>query len=63
MALMDYKVDQGWCNRCSNCKFIPKNEKNIAYKAALAFFKATGLAGGAKILIHKNNPQIPEFQI
>lgn len=23
MALMDYKVDQGWCNRCSNCKFIP----------------------------------------
>lgn len=23
MALMDYKTDQGWCNRCSNCKFIP----------------------------------------
>lgn len=23
MALMDYKADQGWCNRCSNCKWIP----------------------------------------
>ena len=23
MALMEYKVDQGWCNRCSNCKWIP----------------------------------------
>ena len=23
MSLMDYKVEQGWCNRCSNCKFIP----------------------------------------
>lgn len=40
----------------TNCKFIPKNEKNIAYKAALSFFKATGLDGGAKILIHKNIP-------
>lgn len=23
MALMDYKKDQSYCNRCSNCKFIP----------------------------------------
>ncbi len=23
MALMDYKKDQFYCNRCSNCKFIP----------------------------------------
>lgn len=23
MALMNYKADQGWCNRCSNCKWIP----------------------------------------
>ena len=23
MSLMDYKADQGWCNRCSNCKWIP----------------------------------------
>jgi Fe-S oxidoreductase len=23
MALIDYKTDQGYCNRCSNCKWIP----------------------------------------
>lgn len=23
MALMDYKIDQSYCNRCSNCKWIP----------------------------------------
>jgi len=23
MALIDYKADQGYCNRCSNCKWIP----------------------------------------
>lgn len=23
MALLDYKKDQSYCNRCSNCKFIP----------------------------------------
>lgn len=23
MALIDYKKDQGYCNRCSNCKWIP----------------------------------------
>lgn len=40
----------------TNLKFLPENEKNIAYKAADLFFKHTGILGGAKILIHKNIP-------
>ena len=40
----------------TNLKFLPVNEKNIAYKAAALFFKYTGIKGGAKILIHKNIP-------
>lgn len=40
----------------TNSKFIPDNNKNIAYKAADLFFKETGICGGAKILIHKNIP-------
>lgn len=40
----------------TNKKFLPTNEKNIAYKAADAFFKAWGREKGAKILIHKNIP-------
>jgi 4-diphosphocytidyl-2-C-methyl-D-erythritol kinase len=40
----------------TNCKFIPRNDKNIAYKAAKLFFEKTGISGGAKILIHKNIP-------
>lgn len=40
----------------TNLKFLPTNEKNIAYKAADLFFKETGIKGGAKILIHKNIP-------
>lgn len=40
----------------TNCKFIPKNQKNIAYKAAQIFFEKTNINGGAKILIHKNIP-------
>lgn len=40
----------------SNCKFIPNDSRNIAYKAADLFFKKTGITGGAKILIHKNIP-------
>jgi len=40
----------------TNLKFLPINEKNIAYKAALLFFKETGIKGGVKILIHKNIP-------
>ena len=40
----------------TNCKFIPRNDKNIAYQAAKLFFEKTGISGGAKILIHKNIP-------
>ncbi|MBO5060191.1 MAG: 4-(cytidine 5'-diphospho)-2-C-methyl-D-erythritol kinase [Clostridia bacterium] len=43
-------------NISTNCKFLPNNDGNIAYKAAELFFKETGIAGGAKILIHKNIP-------
>lgn len=40
----------------TNSKFIPKNHKNIAYKAAQIFFERSKIKGGAKILIHKNIP-------
>lgn len=40
----------------TNLKFLPINEKNIAYKAAALFFKRCHIRGGAKILIHKNIP-------
>lgn len=40
----------------TNLKFLPVNQKNIAYKAAAAFFERTEIEGGAKILIHKNIP-------
>ncbi len=40
----------------TNLKFLPTNEKNIAYKAAALFFAKTGICGGVKILIHKNIP-------
>ena len=40
----------------TNLKFLPTNEKNIAYKAAKLFFEETGIDGGVKVLIHKNIP-------
>lgn len=40
----------------TNLKFLPVNEKNIAYKAAALFFKRCRIRGGVKILIHKNIP-------
>lgn len=40
----------------TNCKFLPNDDKNIAYKAAKAFYEATKIEGGVKILIHKNIP-------
>lgn len=36
--------------------FVPANEKNTAYKAAVAFFQYTGLLAGAKITIRKQVP-------
>ncbi len=40
----------------TNLKYLPINEKNIAYKAAGLFFEKTGIMGGVKIMIHKNIP-------
>ncbi len=35
---------------------VPANEKNTAYKAAVAFFQYTGLLAGVEIEIHKHTP-------
>ena len=40
----------------TNLRYLPNNEKNIAYKACMEFFAYTKRQGGAKILIHKNIP-------
>lgn len=39
-----------------NFKFVPNNEKNTAYKAALEFFKETGISGGVSIQLEKRIP-------
>lgn len=40
----------------TNIKYLPTNEKNIAYQAAQRFFEKTGIQKGVKIFIHKNIP-------
>lgn len=40
----------------TNLRYLPNNEKNIAYKAAVKFFEKTGIKSGVKIMIHKNIP-------
>ena len=40
----------------TNLKYLPNNDKNIAYKAVSLFREKTGIRGGAKIIIHKNIP-------
>ena len=40
----------------SNFPHVPTDERNIAYKAAKAFFEATGLSSGAMIHIEKHIP-------
>lgn len=40
----------------TNLKYLPVNDKNIAYQAVNAFKSYTGIKGGAKIMIHKNIP-------
>jgi 4-diphosphocytidyl-2-C-methyl-D-erythritol kinase len=40
---------------CSK-RYIPTDERNIAYKVAKAFFDSTGIAGGVKINIKKHIP-------
>ena len=37
-----------------DAKFVPQNAGNIAYKAAVEFFKNAGLLAGAEISIKKN---------
>lgn len=49
------KTDYG-ISISTNLRYLPCNEKNIAYKAADTFFKETGIKGGVKISIHKNIP-------
>lgn len=51
-------VDKAYSNITvnTNLKYLPNNDKNIAYKAAQLFFKKTGLDGGVRIMIHKNIP-------
>ena len=49
------KCEQG-IKVSTNKKFLPVNNKNIAYKACEEFFLATKINGGAKIFIHKNIP-------
>ena len=40
----------------TNLKYLPNNDKNIAYKAVRLFREETRIRGGAKIIIHKNIP-------
>lgn len=40
----------------TNRSYLPNNEKNIAYQAALLFFRHTGIHGGVRIHIDKNIP-------
>lgn len=51
-------VEQRVCDilLSSNFPHVPTDEKNIAYKAAKAFFSATGINGGAAIHIEKHIP-------
>lgn len=49
------KTDRG-ISISTNLRYLPNNDKNIAFKAADAFFRETGIHRGAKIIIHKNIP-------
>lgn len=49
------KTDNG-ISISTNLRYLPNNDKNIAYKAADAFFNKTGIQSGIKIMIHKNIP-------
>ncbi len=40
----------------TNLKYLPDNDKNIAYQAAQLFIEKTGIKSGVKIMIHKNIP-------
>lgn len=55
LILVDRTSDSG-ISVATNLRYLPNNDKNIAYKAAEAFLQKTGADGGAKIMIHKNIP-------
>lgn len=55
LVIVDKTKDDG-ISISTNLRYLPNNQKNIAYKAADAFFKQTGIDSGAKIMIHKNIP-------
>ncbi len=40
----------------TNLSFLPNNEKNIAFRAAMLFFQETNLSGGVQIRIDKQIP-------
>lgn len=40
----------------SNLEFLPTDENNLAYKAAVHFFRESGISGGADIFISKRIP-------
>ena len=46
----------GYIKISSNKKFLPTDEKNIAYKATKLFYETVGINGGARIFIHKSIP-------
>lgn len=49
------KTDEGISLGCS-LRFLPTGRENLAYRAAEAFFKETGISGGAKIYLKKHIP-------
>ncbi len=55
MALMDYKIDQGWCNRCSNCKWIPsyraKKTETMYICPAISKYNFNAYSGCGKLEI------------
>ncbi len=55
MALMDYKADQGWCNRCSNCKWIPsyriKHTETMYICPAITRYNFNAYSGCGKLEI------------
>lgn len=49
------RADDGISLSCSN-RYVPCDDRNIAYKAAKLFFNETGIGGGAQIDIEKKIP-------
>ena len=50
------EITEGEFSSQSNLRFIPNDDRNLAVKAAKAFFSAAGESGGARININKRIP-------